>query len=151
MMKIAAIIALALLAFLVIRFRALGNMSQNLPVKELDLVEGRLPVCSSKMNCVSSVEGSVLSLKTKGSASENRDLLKKIVKGMNGQFLSEKSGVLHFSFKSEWFGFVDDLWLHALEDGTIIDVRSASRVGKSDLGVNKRRVELLHQLWNQNQ
>ena len=38
-------------------------------------------------------------------------------------------------------GFVDDLELHLRPAGDIIAIRSASRVGLSDLGVNRRRVE----------
>jgi len=44
-------------------------------------------------------------------------------------------------FRIPVFGWVDDLELHRREDG--IAVRSASRVGSWDLGVNRRRVEAL--------
>lgn len=45
------------------------------------------------------------------------------------------------------FGFVDDLELRMAADGSRIDVRSASRVGYSDLGVNRKRVERLRELF----
>ncbi len=38
-------------------------------------------------------------------------------------------------------GFVDDLELHLRADEGLVAVRSASRLGWSDLGVNRRRVE----------
>jgi uncharacterized protein (DUF1499 family) len=48
---------------------------------------------------------------------------------------------LHAECKSAWFGFVDDLELALRSELGIIAVRSASRVGYFDLGVNRRRIE----------
>jgi uncharacterized protein (DUF1499 family) len=44
------------------------------------------------------------------------------------------------------FGFVDDLELHLRAAEGVIAVRSASRLGYSDLGVNRRRIEDLRAL-----
>lgn len=49
---------------------------------------------------------------------------------------------LHAEFRSRLFGFVDDVDVVARPDGRL-DIRSASRNGYWDLGVNRRRVELL--------
>ncbi len=43
---------------------------------------------------------------------------------------------------SKWFKFKDDISLKINSDGTV-DVKSASRTGYSDLGVNRERVESL--------
>lgn len=40
-----------------------------------------------------------------------------------------------------FFGFVDDVELHLRPDERLVAVRSASRMGWSDLGVNRRRIE----------
>jgi uncharacterized protein (DUF1499 family) len=48
---------------------------------------------------------------------------------------------LHAECASALLGFVDDLEFHAPADGGVVHVRSASRLGHSDLGVNRRRVE----------
>jgi uncharacterized protein (DUF1499 family) len=50
---------------------------------------------------------------------------------------------LHAECRSALFGFVDDLELHLRPGEGIIAVRSASRLGYGDLGVNRRRVESL--------
>jgi uncharacterized protein (DUF1499 family) len=52
-------------------------------------------------------------------------------------------GLLHFTHTTTWFGFVDDITVRVrpLTANTArVDVRSASRVGRSDLGTNARRI-----------
>ncbi|MCE3240443.1 MAG: hypothetical protein K0Q83_950 [Deltaproteobacteria bacterium] len=53
---------------------------------------------------------------------------------------------LHAECTSAVFGFVDDLELHLRIAEGVIAVRSASRLGYSDLGVNRRRIEDLRAL-----
>lgn len=50
---------------------------------------------------------------------------------------------LHAEWRSRLFGFVDDLELELRPDRGLIAVRSASRTGHYDFGVNRRRVEKL--------
>jgi uncharacterized protein (DUF1499 family) len=51
--------------------------------------------------------------------------------------------------RSRIFRFVDDLIFYFDPDQGLIHVRSASRVGRSDLGVNRKRVEAIRALWAQ--
>jgi len=53
------------------------------------------------------------------------------------------SGYIHATATSRIFGFVDDLELHAATVDGVIEARSQSRVGDSDLGVNGRRLATL--------
>jgi uncharacterized protein (DUF1499 family) len=57
------------------------------------------------------------------------------------KIVEEDDGYLHATFKTRFFGFTDDVELQA--DGDTLHVRSASRVGYGDLGVNRKRVEAL--------
>lgn len=50
---------------------------------------------------------------------------------------------LHAECRSAFFGFVDDLELHLRAPQNLIAVRSAARLGRSDFGVNKKRIEAL--------
>lgn len=52
-----------------------------------------------------------------------------------------KDDYLHAECESALLGFVDDLEFYLPPEGGVIHVRSASRLGHSDLGVNRRRVE----------
>jgi len=56
---------------------------------------------------------------------------------------------IHAECRSMIFRFVDDLTLHLTPSNGIIHIRSASRVGYSDLGVNRRRVENLRKKLQQ--
>jgi uncharacterized protein (DUF1499 family) len=73
--------------------------------------------------------------------------LRKVIAAMKGaRITEEKVGALHAEFRSALFGFVDDVEFRMDEDAGRIDVRSASRTGYFDFGVNRRRVgEILEQ------
>ncbi len=58
-------------------------------------------------------------------------------------FVKTTDRYLHVTFKSRLFNFVDDLELKLNPQSGVIAIRSASRVGYFDLGVNRRRVESL--------
>ena len=50
---------------------------------------------------------------------------------------------LHAEVTSKWMKYVDDLEVSFLPESNTLLIRSESRVGESDLGVNKKRVDLL--------
>jgi uncharacterized protein (DUF1499 family) len=58
-----------------------------------------------------------------------------------GQIEIRTEDYLHATFRSKFFHFVDDLELR--KEGAVVHVRSASRVGHSDFGVNRKRVEMV--------
>ncbi len=59
--------------------------------------------------------------------------------------VQEKPDYLYAQFRTRWLGFVDDaeFWLDPATQ--VIHVRSASRIGESDLGVNRQRIETIRQ------
>jgi len=50
---------------------------------------------------------------------------------------------LHAEVTSKWMKYVDDLEVSFLPESNILLIRSESRVGENDLGVNQKRVDLL--------
>ena len=62
------------------------------------------------------------------------------------RIIVQQPGYLYAEFTSRWLGFVDDVEFLLDEPRARIDVRSASRLGYSDLGVNRRRIEHLRAL-----
>jgi uncharacterized protein (DUF1499 family) len=65
-------------------------------------------------------------------------------RGMGWEIVAEKpaEGRIEATATTAWFGFKDDIVIRvaALESGTRIDVRSKSRVGRSDVGANAARI-----------
>lgn len=78
------------------------------------------------------------------------DTLKSIVTSTEGAtVISNSEDYLHAEFRSKLLGYVDDLELLYRDGSNLIQVRSASRLGKSDFGVNNKRVQtLLKKLQN---
>jgi uncharacterized protein (DUF1499 family) len=54
-----------------------------------------------------------------------------------------EAGYAHCTVRSLLWGFVDDVELQLSADGSRVEIKSASRLGRSDLGVNRARVERL--------
>ncbi|MBD2719637.1 DUF1499 domain-containing protein [Synechococcus sp. FACHB-909] len=69
-----------------------------------------------------------------------------ILETTEGVRILERDGrYLHATATSRLFGFVDDLELYAQPAAGILQARSISRLGDSDLGVNGRRLAALRQ------
>ena len=61
------------------------------------------------------------------------------------ELLEQGDGYLHATASSALFGFVDDLELYADVSRGVLQARSVSRLGDSDLGVNEKRLSALRQ------
>lgn len=63
--------------------------------------------------------------------------------GLDIVSVDPEAGLVEATATTFWFGFKDDLVVRVTgtEGGSRIDVRSISRVGQSDIGVNARRIE----------
>ena len=62
--------------------------------------------------------------------------------------IEESDGYIHAEASSALFGFVDDLELLAVPAKNMVQARSISRLGDSDLGVNSARLNSLKVLIN---
>lgn len=70
--------------------------------------------------------------------------LKSIVEAMPGaKVVTSEGPYLYVQFTSRWFRFVDDTEFWYDPAAGVIHVRSASRLGESDLGVNRQRIEAI--------
>ncbi len=77
-----------------------------------------------------------------GLAPEQREtLLRTTIVQLGGEIVVASADYVHATFTSGVFGFVDDVELRLTD--TVLQIRSASRVGYSDGGVNRKRVEAL--------
>ena len=62
--------------------------------------------------------------------------------------VSQIDSTLQFQVSSRVFGFVDDITLEVDPKDNSLHLRSASRVGYSDLGQNRRHLEAFAEQWN---
>ena len=113
---------------------------QNLGVKD-----GRLAPCRRTPNCVSSqadpsdAEHYIAPLKG------TIDAVRKAVESLpRTTIISATANYLYAEFRSKLLGYVDDV--EFFHDGSVIQVRSASRLGRRDFAVNRKRIEQLRKM-----
>ena len=115
------------------------------------LIDGKLAPCPGTPNCVSSesdVEASrVEPLRFSGEPETAWSNIKLAVTSQGGTIRQDDGTYLWATYTSKLFRFVDDVELRLDAANQHIHVRSASRVGYSDLGVNRKRVETLRKAF----
>ena len=112
------------------------------------LFEGKLRPCPGTPNCVCSEVGTTAGQKIApfvftGSPEQAEVRLKQVVSALGGTIRHEEKGYVWSTFLVPVFGFTDDVEFRMDVQAGLIQVRSASRIGYSDLGVNRSRVEQL--------
>ena len=105
-----------------------------------------LPPCPDTPNCVSSQAGdakhAIEPIAFTGPAPEAMQRLVAVLDELpRSKAITRSDSYLHYEFRSLVFRFVDDVECLLDADNGVIHIRSASRVGRSDLGVNRKRVE----------
>jgi uncharacterized protein (DUF1499 family) len=120
----------------------------------LGIQAGKLAPCPSTPNCVSSLTPDptheIAPLRYNTSSETAFSQLKTIIKALPAaQIMTETDHYLYAEFTSALMGFVDDVEFFLDEDANAIQVRSASRLGESDLGVNRQRIEAIRAALNQ--
>jgi uncharacterized protein (DUF1499 family) len=108
------------------------------------LNESRLAHCPASPNCVSSLASTesqrVEALRYSGDAAQAQSRLLNVLKGMESvRIVHLEEDYIHAEFRSALLGFVDDVEFLFDPPGAI-QMRSASRLGYSDFGVNRERV-----------
>ncbi|MDB4409264.1 DUF1499 domain-containing protein [Gammaproteobacteria bacterium] len=117
------------------------------------LVAGRLVTCPDKPNCVATEQGSdtghylapVTLRETAGP--DTLTTIRDVIVDMGGVIQAQQGEYMAASFSSPLFGFVDDFEIRVDQGEGLIHVRSASRVGYGDAGVNRKRVELFRKRY----
>jgi len=146
-----AIVAI-LSALVLVRFAMLGHGSRSGEAPAL--VSGALAPCPDKPNCVCSEFGGdeahyIEPLDYSDALPEKAwgDILQ-IIEELGGKIVVANDGYIAATFASSLFGFIDDVECRLEASQKRIQIRSASRVGHSDLGVNRKRVEAMTRSFN---
>ncbi len=136
---------------LCVAIAAISGCSQKAP-DNIGLKNGELAPCPESDNCVSSQatdeKHSIAPIKAHGATDVVMvDLSAAIENMFGGKIITIKENYLHAEFTSKVFRFVDDLECFYDVKAGLIQVRSASRIGYSDLSANRKRVEELRKLF----
>jgi len=120
---------------------------------DLGVRDGRLKPPSSTENSVSSQAAlypdhpqrqyaAIAPLALKGDGPATLARIKAIVEGMDGaKVVKSEPGYLYAQFTTKLMKYVDDVEFWFDPAANAIQVRSASRVGRGDMGVNRKRIE----------
>jgi len=111
----------------------------------LGVRDGRLAPCKRSPNCVSSQadpsDREHYIAPIRGSIAAARDAIKSLPRTT---IVEEKENYVYAEFRTRLLRYVDDVELYF--DGRALQVRSCSRLGRRDFGVNRKRVEELRAL-----
>ena len=113
---------------------------------ELGLQDGKLFPCPSTPNCVVSQgadqDHSIEPIAYTRSREEARELLTKVLGVVpRTEIVTRQENYIRVKSTSRILGFVDDTEFYLPEDEPDIHVRAAARLGESDLGEKRRRLE----------
>ena len=152
----------ALLAFVLLVAVAAAGLAVHLATATGDTVfswkrpdnlgvkDGRLAPPKRSPNCVSSqadpadAEHTIAPIAFKGDTRAAIAAVRKAVESMPGSTIVREDGAyLYAEYRTKLMRFVDDVEFLHDEKAGLIHVRSASRLGRRDFGVNRARVEAL--------
>ena len=120
----------------------------------LGMATGQLLACPDTPNCVNSksldAEHKITPLTYTSSAEDAFNTLKTVVQSFKQSAITQETGnYIYAEFTIPVVGFVDDIEFLLDKEAQVIHVRSASRLGESDLGVNRKRIETIRAKFNQ--
>jgi uncharacterized protein (DUF1499 family) len=142
--KVVSVVAFGVVLLPVVGLALLSVFSRR--PANLGVVDGRLAPCPDSPNCVSTQADDpghrMEPIAWSGSSREAMQKIKAVVATrLRAKIVTERDHYLHVEFRSALFRFVDDVEFLVDEKAGQIHFRSASRAGRSDLGVNRRRME----------
>ncbi|QUX92769.1 DUF1499 domain-containing protein [Marinomonas sp. A3A] len=143
---------IALIVVLFVGFFIYVNMSNKLP-EGLGVTDGELMPCPSTPNCVSTqaspedLDHYAEPVVYTGDRMKTQLSIESFMlnKG-NTHLVSSTLGYVHFEVKSPLVGYIDDVEFYLPAADSVVHIRSASRVGYSDFGVNRERVRQIQSL-----
>ena len=116
--------------------------------EHLGVTNGRLSECPKKPNCVCSqtkepshyTQPLEFSVEATEAIAKLKDALESLG---NIEIITESAGYVHAICRSKLLGYIDDIEFLLDAEQKVFHVRSASRLGFSDFGVNRKRVKKL--------
>jgi uncharacterized protein (DUF1499 family) len=125
-----------------------GTLFAGSPPPTLGVHEGSLAPCPATPNCVASGAAdaghAIAAFAFAGDPAIAMSALADAIRAQPGaSIVTSRADYLHAEFTSAVFGFVDDAEFLLDAKAGVIHIRSAARLGISDLGVNRARTEVI--------
>lgn len=145
------ILGIMLLVVLCATIMAQQGMFKRKVHQNTGLVAGGLNPCPDSPNCVGSLYAKdenhfMKPIAYQVSRAKMQQILLNLLKDKKQvEVLQVQENYIHSTFTVSIFKFIDDVEFYLPAEEKLIHFRSASRVGYSDLGANKRRLEKLKQ------
>ena len=145
------VIVVVLLVVVAVAVGQLGFL-QGTPPTDLGVRDGKLKPPSMTENSVTIQAAlypdhpqrkyaDIAPLPVKGEGPATIAQIRAIVEGMGAKVVKSEPGYLYAQFTTRLMKYVDDVEFWFDPKANVIQVRSASRVGRGDLGVNRKRIE----------
>lgn len=131
-------------------FAGLSMMSKR--PSNLGVTAGKLAPCPGSPNCASSQTGdSSIKMDALSFDGDNASAMERLKRAVTSiprtEIITATEDYLHAESTSRLFRFVDDVEFYIDSENQLIHFRSASRIGHSDLGVNRKRMARVKQLF----
>lgn len=124
---------------------AVSSRMRSTRPENLGVRDGKLAPCKPSPNCVSSHADPSDAEHAIAPIRGTMDAVRHAVNAMpRTTIVTDTASYLHAEFRTRLMGYVDDV--EFLVEGGVVHVRSCSRVGRYDFGVNRSRVEALRTL-----
>ena len=120
--------------------------------KPIGIIDGKFHPCPKSPNCVST-QGTderhrMEPIKYSSTVAEAKGKIKNIITSFKRtKLITETENYLHFEFRTATFKFVDDVEFYFDDSTKLIHFRSAARLGWSDMGVNRKRMGKIRELY----
>ncbi|UCD01747.1 MAG: DUF1499 domain-containing protein [Promethearchaeota archaeon] len=120
--------------------------------KPIGITNGKFHPCPKSPNCVSTQSTDerhkMEPIKYNTSLEEAKSEILRIINSLKRtRIKTETENYIHIEFRTLVFRFVDDVEFYFDDSEKIIHFRSAARLGYSDLGVNRKRMENITKLF----
>ena len=116
--------------------------------KPIGIVNGKFYPCPNSPNCVSTQatneKHKVDPIQYSGSVNEAKKNIIQIINSLKrSKIITDKENYIHVEFRTAFFKFVDDVEFLFDESEKKIHFRSRARLGYSDMGVNRKRMDII--------
>lgn len=120
--------------------------------KPIGIIDGKFHPCPKSPNCVSTQSTDekhrMEPIQYSSTVDEAKGKIKNIITSFKRtKLITETENYLHFEFRTATFKFVDDVEFCLDDKEKLIHFRSAARLGWSDMGVNRKRMGKIRELY----